>query len=244
MEFLLALQFLTMIPVTVKGNVEQKHLARSMAYFSLIGLILGLLAAGVYTLLSWVVAPALGDLFTIAFLVIITGNMHGDGLMDTADGLYSGKPRERILEIMKDSRVGSHGVMAGILTLLAKIILLGQLADPVKIFALVAFPVMGRWAQVFGAALYPYARATGGIGTFTDDVGIRELSWVSITALAVAVGLFALKGLILAGAVLLGTAASARYISRKLGGLTGDTYGTMNELAEILFLVMITILFK
>ena len=214
-----------------------------MAYFPLVGLLIGISAAVVHFLLSYVLAPQVCDLVAIAFMVIVTGNMHGDGLMDTADGIYSGRPRERILEIMRDSCVGSHGVMAGVLVLLAKFVLLGQLPPEVKQFALILTPAMGRWAQVYGATVYPYARTGGGTGGFTDHVGRREIFWASLTALAAAVLLFGLWGGILAGAVLVGTAAIGRYIAAKIGGMTGDTLGAMSEMTEVLSLFVVQFLF-
>lgn len=261
MEFLLALQFLTMIPITVRGTVESINLARSMAWFPLVGLILGVMSVLFYSLLSLLFPETVCNLFVIGFLVIITGNMHGDGLMDTVDGIYSGRPRERILEIMKDSRAGSHGVSAGVLLLLARFVLLGQISGEMKFVALVTVPVLGRWAQVYGAAVFPYARAEGGTGSFTDKVGRRELLWASATVLTVSFGMLLFPPIMLTGAagiygiaysvikgtlLIAGTAAgiiwSARYISRKLGGLTGDTYGAMNEFAEVTALVMLVLL--
>lgn len=255
MELLLALQFLTMIPITVRGKVETINLARAMAWFPLVGLILGASSALLYSLLSLMLPETVCNLFVVAFLVIITGNMHGDGLMDTVDGIYSGRPRERVLEIMKDSRVGSHGVAAGVLVLLAKFVLLDQIPGEMKITALIAVPVLGRWAQVYGAAVFPYARIEGGTGGFTEKVGKRELIWASVTVLIVCLaalipalpGIHAITKLLMqAVSLILGTGAgiiwSARYISGKLGGLTGDTYGALNEFAEVTALVIFILL--
>lgn len=261
MGFLLALQFLTRIPVTVRGAVTDEAKARSMAYFPLVGLLLGAAAAAVYTLASFVLPAAVNNLVVITFLVLVTGNMHGDGLMDAADGLFSGRQREGMLEIMKDSRVGSHGVMAGLLSVLFKLVLLGQFpvwAD--KAAALIVAAVLGRWALVYSAAMYPYARTGGGTGIFTAGVGRRELAWASLTALAATVLLFGIaggladiifqegalagtvKGMVLAAAALSGAAALSRYISGRLGGMTGDTYGAVNECIEVLALTVAVIL--
>ncbi len=270
MEFLLAVQFLTRLPVNIKGKVEEKNIARAMAYFPLVGLLLGLLAAVFHALASAVVAEAVADLLVITLLVVITGNLHGDALMDTVDGIFSGRPRERMLEIMRDSRVGSHGVMAGVLLILFKFVLFGQFSQDTaglllsdKALALILIPVMGRWAQVFGATLYPYARSGsgGGVGSFTDHVGRREILLASATVLAAAlilVGLYdfwlsgtmaalltgLVKGGILAGAVLAGTAGLARYFAGKLGGMTGDTLGAMNELIEVLSMIVLHIMLQ
>lgn len=114
LEFLLALQFLTRVPVAIRSPVGERQLAWAMAYFPLVGLLLGSFTAAIYTLLSFVLAAPVCDLISLGFLSIITGNMHVDGLMDAADGLSSGKQREVVLAIMRDSRVGSHGAMAAV----------------------------------------------------------------------------------------------------------------------------------
>ncbi|MHB8126371.1 MAG: adenosylcobinamide-GDP ribazoletransferase [Desulfitobacteriaceae bacterium] len=243
MEFLLAVQFLTRIPVTYKGEVNDKKMARSMAFFSLVGLLLGALAAGLHALASLVFAVPVSNFIALVFLIFITGNLHGDGLMDTTDGFFSGRPRERMLEIMRDSRVGSHGVMAGILVFLAKFILLGEMPLGMQGIALILALALGRWSQVYGAALYPYARLTGGVGNFTAQVGYWELFFNSVTVIVLSIFLLKLQGLILLGAVLAGTALLEWYVSKKLGGITGDTLGATNECIEVLSLLVLLVIF-
>ena len=242
MEFLLAVQFLTKIPITIHSSVEEKNMARAMAYFPIVGLLLGALAAAIHYLLSFVITAATSDLMTIAFLVIITGNLHGDGLMDSADGLFSGRPREGILTIMKDSRVGSHGVIAGSLALLAKFVLLGQLPLASKEWALVLVLALGRWAQVYAATIYPYARTGGGTGSFTENVKARELFWASLTVLVPIILSLGWQGSILAGSVLIGTVGLAHYMAGKIGGITGDILGALNEWTEVLTLLILQII--
>ena len=234
MNLLIALQFLTRIPVTIRGGVSTEEMARSMALFPLIGLFIGAVAALVHFLASFVFAGSVCDLIAVVFLVVITGNMHGDGLMDTVDGFFSGKPRERILEIMHDSRVGAHGVMAGTCLLLAKFVLLGQVHAPLKTMALIVVPALGRWAQVYGAALYPYVSRSSGTGSFADCVGGRELALASAFTLGAALSLLGpLKGFGAAASVLAATALVARFAGRRIGGITGDVLGALNECAEV-----------
>lgn len=241
--FLLALQFLTRVPVKVRGTVEVEDMARSMAFFPLIGLFLGGAAAALHTLMSRFLAFHVCDLFVLAFLIIITGNMHLDGLMDTADGLFSGKSRERILEIMKDSRVGSHGVIAGSMVLLLKFVLLGQIPPGMRAISLVVMPVLGRWSQVYGAKVYPYARVGGGTGAFTDYVGNLQLLWATLSTILTVLLIVGYKGIFLLGVVLLGTALLGWYIYKKIGGVTGDTLGAVTECVEVLVLFTLQFLF-
>jgi adenosylcobinamide-GDP ribazoletransferase len=234
LNLLIALQFLTRIPVTIKGDVSAENLARSMALFPLIGLFLGATAALLHFLTSFVLAPSVCDLLAILFLTVITGNIHGDGLMDTADGFFSGKPRERILEIMHDSRVGAHGVMAGAGLLLAKFVLLGQVPASLKGLALVVVPVLGRWAQVYGATLYPYVSGSSGTGFFVNHLGKREIGLASAFTLGAAVLLLGpLKGLGAAGSAFVAAMLVAQFSKRRIEGVTGDVLGTMNEFAEL-----------
>ncbi len=243
MEFLLAVQFLTKIPVNVRGSVDEKRLARSMAYFSLTGVLLGACAAAIHALTSLVFTSQVSILAALAFLIMITGNLHGDGLMDTADGLFSGRPRERMLEIMRDSRVGSHGVTAGVLVLLVKFVLLGQIPETFQGVALILAVASGRWSQVYGAAFYPYARSTRGTGNFTVHVGFREIIYNSLTVLLLTIFLLKLHGFILLVAVLAGTALLEWYIAKRIGGITGDTLGATNECIEVLTLLALLIIF-
>ena len=234
MSLLIALQFLTRIPVTVKGGVSAEDMARSMAFFPLVGLIIGAMAATLHRLSSFVFAGSVCDLIALAFLIAITGNLHGDGLMDTADGFFSGKPRERMLEIMHDSRAGAHGVMAGALLLLAKFVLLGQIPAPLKSMALVVVPALGRWVQVYAATFYPYVSGDSGTGSFVSRLGRRELALASAFSLGAALLLLGpLRGIGAAGAALAAAMFLAWFAKRRIGGVTGDVLGALNECAEV-----------
>lgn len=244
MEFLLAVQFLTIIPVKITGKIDDRKMARSMAFFSFVGMLIGSFAAALQVVSSSYFSLQAACLFSIVFLVAITGNLHGDGLMDTADGLLSGRPKEKTLEIMRDSRVGAHGVMAGIIDILGKYVLLTQLPAGTQWAALILSVSIGRWAQVYGAAKYPYARTEGGTASFTSFVGYREMILNSLTIIILTIAIMKIRGFILLGVVLLGIFLMGRYIYRKLGGITGDTLGAMSETAEVLTLIILFIIFK
>lgn len=242
MKFLLALQFLTRIPITIAHIGDDQVMARSMSYFSLIGLLIGGAAAGLHYLLCLGFSPTVANLGAIIFIIFVTGNLHGDGLMDTADGIFGGRSKDRMLEIMKDSRVGSHGVMAGVLVVLLKFVLLGEMDQTSQMMALVLAPTMGRWAQVYGAARYPYARSNGGTGSFTAHVGWRELVANSIVVLGLSLALLKMSAFILLGVALIGTILFHGFIKGRLGGITGDTLGAASEGIEILTLVVLVLL--
>lgn len=244
MEFLLAVQFLTIMPVKITKQIDENKMARSMAFFSFVGILIGTMAAVFQFAFASYFSLQIASLVSIVFTIAITGNLHGDGLMDTADGLLSGKPREKALEIMRDSRVGAHGVMAGIIDILSKYVLLTQLPAGTQWAALILSVSIGRWAQVYGAARYSYARTEGGTASFTAFVGYREIVFNSITIIILALLIMKLRGIILLAAVLLGIYLMGRYIYHRLGGITGDTLGAMSEGAEVLTLVILFIIFK
>ncbi|MDS1030614.1 adenosylcobinamide-GDP ribazoletransferase [Bacillota bacterium LX-D] len=242
MEFLIAVQFLTKFPITITRPIDEKNIAKAMSYFSLVGLLLGGCSAALRYGLSYLLPIPVCNLLALAFLIFSTGNLHYDGLMDTADGLFSGRPKERILEIMKDSRVGSNGVTAGALALLLKYVLLSQIPLAGQGIALVLASALGRWSQVYGAAFYKYARSTG-TGSFTQYVGYWQLFFNSFTVLFAAFFLLHYLSILFLLSILAGTAFLQWYVWKKIGGITGDTLGAVHECIEVLSLMVLLIIF-
>lgn len=234
MEFLIAVQFLTKIPIKIQTGFDEKKLAKSMAFFSLVGILLGVFAAVVHHIASLIFSLTISNFLALVSLICITGNLHGDGLMDTADGVFSGRPRECILEIMKDSRVGSHGVTACVAFFLAKMLFLGELPGAMQTSALILAPALGRWSQVYGAAFYPYARREGGTASFTTFVGWREVLINSLVVILLSAYLLQTKTFILLAVIFIVTVILNRYFRKKIGGITGDTLGAVNECIEVL----------
>ncbi len=240
-RFGLALQFLTRVPVRISGTVTEADLAASMSLHPLVGASLGLALAGIGMGIHVVLPPAVAVLWVLAASIFLTGNLHLDGIMDTADGVYGAYEPERRLEIMKDSRVGAHGVAAAILVLGMKGSLLLQLA-PIDWWA--ALPValaFGRCSLVFGACRFDYARPAGGLGqTYMEQVSGAHLLIATLGALLV--GWAFAPSLAHVVAVTLGALVTAQlagwYVARKIGGMTGDTLGALNEIVEIVVLTL------
>jgi adenosylcobinamide-GDP ribazoletransferase len=244
----LAVTFLTGIPLKVEGEVDPRDLWRSMGWYPLVGLVLGAAAWGVYAglleLLPGLVAAAL----VIILLEAVTRGLHMDGLMDTADGILSGAPRERALEIMKDSNVGAMGVVAAVLILLLKVAALGALARADAAAPLLAGWCAARALPALDVYAWPYARVAGTGEAFTRErtPGPVIMAGGLVVAVVVATALVALavggsawySGLVVAvvamGVALLVQAA----VAKRLGGLTGDVYGMGIELAEAAALVV------
>lgn len=233
-----ALVFLTVLPLPV-APVSSRELGRSMAYFPLVGLGLGLFLAGAHSLLGIFFPPAVCALLVVLILIYATGALHLDGVADTADGMYGIRDRATRLMIMKDSRVGAMGVVALVTLLLLKVVALSALPPEVRWQLLIALPVVGRWMMVALAVLAPYARSEGGTGSvFVETAGRRELGIATLILAAVLLGLFHLWGLTLLAALCLGAILLERYFKARLGGVTGDILGAVCEWSEAFFLLL------
>ncbi|MDO3678744.1 adenosylcobinamide-GDP ribazoletransferase [Paenibacillus ehimensis] len=261
-----AFQFLTRLPVPVKLDYNDALFRRSVVFYPLVGLVLGLITAAAGLLLANVLSPLPAAVLLLGIWVMLTGALHLDGLMDTADGILSYRSRERMLEIMKDSRVGAMGVIAAVLVLLLKWSLLTELLPAAaagsqgNLWLLLALvPLWSRWYMVVAIACWPYARQAGsGMGGFFRGVGAGHAAGSGLVALllsfCVAAAGEAFGGLslpfwhmvgivviLLAVTVGAGVLMSVS-IHRKLGGLTGDTYGAMNELLEAALLLALVLI--
>jgi adenosylcobinamide-GDP ribazoletransferase len=239
-DFLRAIGLLTILPVRVPTD-DAAPPGRAMAFYPLVGALIGALLAG----MAWLAArsglaeaaPLLPAALLLAAWAGLTGALHLDGWADCCDALFVPVSRERRLEIMKDPRLGGFGAAGLILLLLVKLAALdGALRSPHAFPALIAIPALARWAAVIAAKAYPSARP-GGMGDyFRRGLGGREL--VIATGLAaLAAGPLLWGGLILWAAAGLALLAMARLARSRLGGLTGDVYGAIIELAETAALV-------
>lgn len=234
-----ALLFLTVLPLPAGPPGSARELGRSLAYFPLIGLGLGLLLAGANHAVGLFFPPSVCALLVLLLLIFVTGALHLDGVADTADGMYGIRDRATRLRIMKDSRVGAMGVVALLCLLLLKVVTLTALPAVAQWQVLIALPVVGRWMMVALAVLAPYARSEGGTGSvFVEEAGRRELGIATLILAAVLLGFFRLWGLTLLAALVLVVIALERYFRRRLGGVTGDILGAVCEWSEALFLLL------
>ena len=242
-DFLQAISFLTILPVGQVLPSKDKVLARSMAFFPLVGLVIGLLSALGNYLLSFFLPKPLVLWLTIGLLARLTGGLHLDGFADTMDGLSSGGTRKKILEVMRDSRIGAFGVISLILLIGAKYLSLDQISNPSILHSLILMAVMGRNSMVLVCYRSPYARSGEGLAKpFVENLGVREVLISSALTFGIAFWLKGVKGiLILLGIGLFSLGYRSVFIKR-LGGVTGDVLGAANELAELLCLILLVIL--
>lgn len=236
MGFFIALQFLTWLPSPLRRAVSTVELGRAQAYFPLVGALLGVILALLDALLRTILPPTLASGLLVAALIALTGGLHLDGLIDSCDGLFTQRTPAERLAIMRDSRAGSFGVIGAAAVLLLKYAGLTALDGPMRPAALVLTPVLARWAMVYALALFPYARASGK-GTAFHGHGRRPLLVATLSAAILAIALWPERGLFLLAAVAIATWLAGRFIVARLGGLTGDSYGALNEMAEVLVLI-------
>ena len=237
-----AVMFLTRLPVGRYCSPDPDVLSRSTRWFPLVGLLVGLALAVVWSLVAAVAPSSLACVATLVAGVLVTGAFHEDGLADVADsgGAFE---LDRKLEIMRDSRVGTYGALALILLVLARFALLWELSVmPVAtlVAALLAAHVLARWSSVWLMARVPYARPEAANRVVADGVGGRRLleaSLVALLALAPPVALGG-AGMLALVPLALGVAALAGHVfRRRYGGITGDCLGAANVLVEIAVLL-------
>ncbi|HSV70324.1 MAG TPA: adenosylcobinamide-GDP ribazoletransferase [Methylibium sp.] len=258
--FFVALQFLTRVPVPAwAGAGFQAHwLNGCVAWFPLVGALVGVWGAAVLLLAGLWWPPLVAALLAVAATLWLTGAFHEDGLADTFDALGGAVPRERALEIMKDSRIGTYGAAALGLALALRVALLAAIAASAPGFAalaLVAAHLLGRTAAVAVMGALPYAGdadhakakplATAPHRSTVRRAAVGALAMVGVIA-AVAVGgslqadaaraPWVWVGAVAAtGAVVL---AMRRWLARRLGGYTGDALGATEQLTEIAVLMV------
>jgi adenosylcobinamide-GDP ribazoletransferase len=233
-----ALRFLTILSVPGLPPAREGAIGHALPLFPLAGAVIGALLVA----LGWLAGLLWGDLARAALLVVgwgvLTAGLHLDGLADTFDAVMSWRPRERKLEIMKDSRIGTMGALALVAVLGLKLAWLAQ-AGPRWLPAVLLAPALGRWAAIYGIFRFPPARE-GGLGRdFQAQARGPALLTATLSAAALALlggprGLLALA-LVWGVSHLLG-----RWWTRDLGGLTGDTYGALCEIAEAVALAVLT----
>jgi len=235
-SFLTALKFLTNLPIAKNLEFQEETLAKSVKYFPLAGILIGLILAGVNFLFSFIFPPMVVSAIILISLSWITRGLHLDGFMDTIDGLFGGSDKNERLRIMKDTQVGSFGVVAVVSLLLLKFVLILGLSGQ-KIFPLILIlmPAFSRWSMVLAMPFYPYPREKG-TGVFTRFVKKNDALLATIIMFVFAVGLLKLEGLILLFFAFIFTLLITKLISGKIGGMTGDTYGALNEIIEVIIL--------
>lgn len=235
MKFLSAIAFLTILPTPTRAINND---GRQILYFPLVGLIIGFLLCGVdqlLSLLSHTEIRIVGDVLLLAF---ISGALHLDGLADTADGFFSHRPREQILEIMKDPRVGVMGVLAIIFCVLLKLAGVAGIIHLESLIWLAIAPALGRTAQVIGLVFVNHVASEKTLAKDFYQQGEYFLLLYCPIPFAILIYMDWVLGFATLIIFALFLSALLFYFKKRIGGITGDTLGATSEIIETLFLLM------
>lgn len=263
---LAAFQFLSRFPVRAELDFTTDLLRRSIPYYPLVGAAIGAVVWAGGLLADWLLPSYPAAILSLLIWVGLTGGLHLDGWMDTADGLLSYRSRDKMLEIMKDSRVGAMGVLACVLLLMLKASLLTSLFQGGLLTSGLAIwlaPLWSRWFMTWAMHRWPKARQGEGLAAQFHGFSERDAWGSTIMAVTISVVVLLLTLLVLLGGMeesallrsllfiglspFIAWAAgtwAARRINAKLGGLTGDTYGALGEGLEAVLLLLAVLIFS
>lgn len=247
-KLLLAFQFLTIIPLRDMGDLSEKEIGKTTAFFPLVGAVQGILLVMSSALCLKVFPVEVSSGLVILLLIIINGGLHLDGLADTFDAIASRKDKEKKLAIMKDSAVGPFGVIAIVFAILLKYLLLNaafNISLDVYYLSIFLMPVFSRWAMVTAIFHCRSARQDGLGRIFIEHTKTKEFAVAAL--LTFAISLFALfisdktsaiiSLLLILVILYIFCIAAVRFSNKNFGGMTGDTFGAVSEISEILFLM-------
>lgn len=238
-RIILMIQFLTTIPIPCELDCNEEDYGKGLVFAPLVGLLLGALLTMLFYLLKSIFPFTVVNVFLLVAYIILTGGLHLDGLGDTFDGLFSNRSRERMLEIMRDSRIGTNALLAVVSIILLNYALLNAFSLSDLFSVLLVFPVAGRIGPLIGAGVSVYARAGEGLGkSFINYCGAREIfSGVGIYFL-ISYFAFGIKGLLVALLTSLTAFITVKVFTKKVGGATGDILGAVCELNQTVFLIL------
>lgn len=232
-RFCTAIRFLTIVPVSWRAADDAQQFSKCLMFFPLVGALIGLVGSAAAYVLLLFFPPQVVAVLAIIYLAFVSGFLHLDGLSDSADGLFSSRPREECLRIMKDSRAGAMGVVVVVCVMLAKYSALSSMEGHMLCLAIFFMPLAGRSAILLSMARLPYARPEGGLGRlfYSDSSKIATIAAFLVLFLLLMIlapSLLIVTLIAIAGVNLL----FGRWCRLRLGGATGDTLGASCELTE------------
>ena len=240
---MIAVQFLTTLPIHGNHVREDKDLGRSMMFYPIVGLFMGAITLAIYKLVSYFFLSSVSLVIATIASIVLTGGLHIDGFADMCDGFYAGQDKTGILTIMKDSHIGTMAVIGVFCLLLLKLSLLASLLSRGKLMvAFLIVPSISRWVMTVVAASYPYARAEGGTAKpFVQNAGPTEISLSSVFILIISYFLAGPAGILISFLTVGIALLIMIWVKRKIGGITGDVLGGMNEISEVSALLILNL---
>ena len=231
------MQFLTVIPPLIKRLFTPPEMGRAVAYYPLVGLVIGAVLVGTGRLFGLFFSPLLTSALLLAVWVLTSGALHMDGFLDSLDGLLGGFTPESRLSILRDEHKGAFAVTGGILLLLVKfaaLLSLGSWRTP----ALLLAPILGRWIISLAIVAFPYARPEGLGKVMKDNAGWSQAGLATVFALLAAGAAARFYGLLACAVAVLVGLLVVWFTLRRIPGLTGDIYGALCELVETAVLLI------
>jgi adenosylcobinamide-GDP ribazoletransferase len=241
-RFWIAWQFLTIIPSPRRQEYRSEDLGKSISFFPVVGLFLGLALFGLDLLLGLFLPSILINVLLVIALIFLTGGLHLDGFIDTCDGLGVKSSVSDKLKVMSDSRVGGFGVVGGCCLVLAKFASLVALPQQLRASALILMPMMSRWGTVYAISIFPLAKKEGMGWAVKQKASWKGMAVATVFSLIVALVLLKWWGAALLAALGLILLVVSKYLCSRFGGLTGDTYGAINEFAEVVVLILMLLI--
>jgi adenosylcobinamide-GDP ribazoletransferase len=235
--FLTAVQFLTVFPPIIRRPFTPSELGRSVGFYPVVGLLLGIILVGSRALLILIFPKSVCLALILALWIIASGALHLDGFLDTCDGVLGGRDAQNRLEIMRDERLGAFAFAGGILLILLKYTTLTSIGNVSE--GIILATTLSHWSMALAITFFPYARPTGIGRDIKNMVRQKDFILATIFTLLVLIVVNPWEGLICFIAITVMVYVVSKLMLRLLGGLTGDIYGTINELSELLVLLIL-----
>ena len=241
-QFIILIQFMTRIPIPIKISYSEKKFGKSIKFFPLVGLIIGLILYFANFLIIVYLKNIFYNktiiaIFLIILEILIVGIIHIDGLADTFDGLFSYAKKEKMLEIMKDSRIGTNGTVVLILYFITKTVLISEIITTNPKY-LIIFPIIARLSTPVNAGFSNYARKSGMSNAIISENGIFEAIFSLALSIILVFYIIGIKGIVAISIAFIFIIIFMLNVRKKIDGITGDTMGACLELTSILVLFL------
>lgn len=237
-RLVLMLQFFTRIPINLRLAASVEDYGRGLVFAPLVGIVIGAILGAIAFGLGYIFSRSMVAAIVLVIYILVTGGLHLDGLGDTFDGLFSNRPKERILEIMRDSRVGTNAVLAIVSVLLLNFVALSEINSAYFLRVIILMPMAGRIGSLVSSSVSTYARKGEGLGkSFIDYCGRKELIWGLLIYIVISLLTLDYKMWIVLTIPPISAFFLIKGFSKKIDGATGDILGAVCELNQCVFLI-------